>query len=69
MQGVVFRAKSNVLRHRVTLQGLDENASYQFVKGGTKEKAISGKALLAGGLLLPAVKGDDTAFEYYLEKI
>ncbi len=53
----------------VTLQGLDENASYQFVKGGTKEKAISGKALLAGGLLLPAVKGDDTAFEYYLEKI
>lgn len=69
VQGVVFRAKSNVLRHRITLQGLDENASYQFVKGGTKENAISGKALLAGGLLLPAVKGDDAAFEYYLEKI
>ena len=69
VQGVIFRAASNVLRHRVKLLGLDEMADYRFVKESQKEKELSGKALMAGGILIPATKGDDVSFEFYLEKI
>lgn len=69
VQGVAFRAASNVLRHRIKLLGVDATAIYRFVKGRQKEEKLSGKALMTGGILIPAIKGDDVAFEFYLEKI
>lgn len=69
VQGVAFRAASNVLRHRIKLLGVDGTAIYRFVKGRQKEEKLSGKALMTGGILIPAIKGDDVAFEFYLEKI
>ena len=69
VQGVALRAASNVLRHRIKLLGVDATAIYRFVKGRQKEEKLSGKALMTGGILIPAIKGDDVAFEFYLEKI
>lgn len=66
VQGVVFRAASNILRHRIRLTGLDEKAKYRLAEDG---RIYSGKALMSGGLLLPEIKGDDIAFEICLEKV
>ena len=51
VQGVAFRAASNVLRHRIKLLGVDATAIYRFVKGRQKEEKLSGKALMTGGFL------------------
>ena len=66
VQGVVFRAASNVLRGRVKLLGLDENAAYQI---DNSQKTYTGKALMHGGILLPEIKGDDASFEIHLHKL
>lgn len=65
VQGVVYRAEPNELRRRVRLVGLEEQALYQ-VEGD--ENIYSGTALMAGGILLPAIKGDDIAVQMYLKK-
>ncbi|HCT92484.1 MAG TPA: alpha-galactosidase [Lachnospiraceae bacterium] len=65
MQGVIYRAEPNELRRRVRLVGLEEQALYQ-VEGD--ENIYSGTALMAGGILLPAIKGDDIAVQIHLKK-
>lgn len=66
VQGVVYRAAANTLRRRLRLNGLCADAHYR-IKG--EERIYTGKALMAGGVLLPQVWGDDVAFEFYLEKV
>ena len=66
VQGVIFRAASNVLKSRVRLLGLEENAYYQI---DNSDKKYTGKALMYGGILLPEVKGDDISFEIHLTKL
>ena len=66
VQGVIYRAEANVLRKRLRLRGLDPQAGYR-VNGS--EKSYTGSALMAGGLLLPQVAGDDVAFDLYLERL
>lgn len=65
VQGVVYRAAANTLRRRLRLNGLDADAYYR-AEGG---QVFTGKALMAGGMLLPAVWGDDVSFEVYLERV
>ncbi|MDE7266858.1 MAG: alpha-galactosidase [Lachnospiraceae bacterium] len=64
VQGVVFRAASNTLRRRLRLSELDENAKY---KAAESNEIYTGAALMYGGILLPKIIGDDTAFEICLD--
>ena len=64
VQGVVFRAVSNSLRRRLRLVGLDKCAEYRVAESG---EVLTGAALMAGGILLPEIVGDDAAFEVYLD--
>ena len=48
------------------MNGLDENAEYQLV---STNEIYSGRALMHGGLLLPAPWGDESAFEIYLKRV
>lgn len=66
VQGVVFRAASNVLRSRVRLLGLDENAYYQI---DNSQEKYTGRALMYGGILLPEIKGDDVSFEIHMTRL
>ena len=66
VQGMVYRAGPNALRKRVRLTGLLPEAEYQ-VKG--EEAVYSGAALMAGGILLPEMKGDDVAVQIYLRRV
>lgn len=66
VQGVVYRAEPNELRRRVKLTGLAKKARYQ-VEG--EETVYSGAALMEGGILLPAIKGDDVPVQIYLKKV
>lgn len=66
VQGVIYRAMPNALRKRLRLRGLNPQASYR-VNGS--EQSYTGRALMAGGVLLPKVEGDDVAFELYLERV
>ncbi len=66
VQGVVFRAASNVLRTRIRLTGLDEEAKYRMLQDG---RIYTGKALMSGGILLPQIAGDDVSFTLFLERI
>ncbi|MDD7643714.1 MAG: alpha-galactosidase [bacterium] len=66
VQGVIYRAEANVLQKRLRLRGLDPQAGYRV--NGSKQ-SYTGSALMAGGLLLPKVAGDDVAFELYLERL
>lgn len=66
VQGVVFRAASNVLRRRLRLRGLDAEAFYRSVQDG---RVYTGRALMAGGLLLPRTEGDDAAFTICLKQV
>lgn len=63
VQGVIYRAASNTLRKRLRLRGLDANARY-CINGG--EQTYTGSALMAGGVLLPKIAGDDVAFEMHI---
>ena len=63
---VVYRAEPNALRRRVRLAGLSEDAQYQ-AEG--EERIYSGAALMAGGILLPEIKGDDAAVQIYLRRL
>lgn len=65
VQGVVYRAEPNELRKRVRLTGLAEEADYQ-VEG--EETVYTGAALMAGGILLPEIKGDDVAVQICLKR-
>lgn len=65
VHGVVFRAVPNSLRRRVRLAGLDGKAYYRDRESGA---VYTGAALMAGGILLPRMAGDDMAFEVYLER-
>lgn len=65
VQGVVYRAEPNELRKRVRLTGLAEEADYQ-VEG--EETVYTGAALMAGGILLPEIKGDDVAIQICLKR-
>ena len=65
VQGVVYRAEPNELRKRVRLTGLAEEAEYQ-VEG--EETVYTGAALMAGGILLPEIKGDDVAIQICLKR-
>ncbi len=64
VQGIVYRAASNVLRGRLRLAGLEREARYRV--GG---KVYTGQALMTGGLLLPWTWGDDMGFTFFLERI
>ena len=66
IQGVVFRARSNSLRRRIRLIGLDLEGVYKSEQDGC---TYTGQALMSGGILLPRIEGDDDAFEIYLEKV
>lgn len=66
VQGVIYQAEANVLRKRLRLRGLDPQAGYRV--NGSKQ-SYTGSALMAGGLLLPQVAGDDVAFDLYLERL
>ena len=66
VQGMVYRAEPNALRKRVRLTGLLPEAKYQ-VKG--EEAVYSGAALMAGGILLPEMKGDDVAVQICLRRV
>lgn len=66
VQGVVYRAEPNELRRRIRLTGLAEEARYQ-VEGA--EDVYSGMALMTGGILLPAIKGDDVAVQMHLRRV
>lgn len=63
IQGVVFRAASNTLRHRIRLRGLAPEEEYRMEK---EDCIYTGKALMSGGILLPQIKGDDISFEIHL---
>lgn len=65
VQGVIFRAVPNSLRRRVRLTGLDGEAHYRDRESGA---VYTGAALMSGGILLPWTRGDDAAFEVYLER-
>ncbi len=65
VQGVVFRARANLVRHRIRLAGLKKDALYRSNEGAV----YTGSALMAAGILLPEIKGDDVSFELYLEII
>ncbi|MBD5550374.1 MAG: alpha-galactosidase [Lachnospiraceae bacterium] len=66
VQGVVYRAEPNGLRKRIRLTGLAGQAKYQ-VEG--EENIYSGEALMAGGILLPTITGDDVAIQIYLKRL
>lgn len=66
VQGVLFRAKPNVLRKTLRLMGLEAKKNYKIV--GTEE-VYTGVALMSGGVLLQRAVGDDVSFEIVLEEI
>lgn len=65
-QGVLFRAKPNVLRKTLRLMGLEAKKNYKIA--GTEE-VYTGVALMSGGVLLQRAVGDDVSFEIVLEEI
>lgn len=62
MQCVVYRAKPNALRGRLRLAGLAAEAKYAE---DNEEEIFTGAALMAGGILLPPVEGDDVAVQFH----
>lgn len=66
VQGMVFRTQPNALRHTLRLRGLDPKGLYQI--DGT-DNALTGSALLHGGVLLPKTWGDYYPFEIHLTKV
>lgn len=66
VQGVLFRAKPNVLRKTLRLMGLESKKNYKIA--GTEE-VYTGVALMSGGVLLQRAVGDDVSFEIVLEEI
>lgn len=66
VQGVLFRAKPNVLRKTLCLMGLEAKKNYKIA--GTEE-VYTGVALMSGGVLLQRAVGDDVSFEIVLEEI
>lgn len=66
VQGVLFRAKPNVLRKILRLMGLEAKKNYKIA--GTEE-VYTGVALMSGGVLLQRAVGDDVSFEIVLEEI
>lgn len=66
VQGVLFRAKPNVLRKTLRLMGLEAKKKYKIA--GTEE-VYTGVALMSGGVLLQRAVGDDVSFEIVLEEI
>ena len=66
VQGVLFRAKPNVLRKTLRLMGLEAKKNYKIA--GTEE-VYTGVALMSGGVLLQRAVGDDVSFEIVLEEI
>ena len=66
VQGVLFRAKPNVLRKTLRLMGLEAKKNYKIA--GTEE-VYTGVALMSGGVLLQRAVGDDVSFESVLEEI
>lgn len=66
VQGVLFRAKPNVLRKTLRLMGLEAKKNYKIA--GTEE-VYTGVALMSGGVLLQRAVGDDVFFEIVLEEI
>ena len=66
VQGVLFRAKPNVLRKTLRLMGLEAKKNYKIA--GTEE-VYTVVALMSGGVLLQRAVGDDVSFEIVLEEI
>lgn len=66
VHGVIYRAAPNALRRRLQLRGLKADAHYEL-RGA--EGIYTGSALMAGGVLLPNVSGDDVSFEIYVEQV
>lgn len=66
VQGVLFRARPNVLRKTLRLMGLEAKKNYKIA--GTEE-VYTGVALMSGGVLLQRAVGDDVSFEIVLEEI
>ena len=55
VQGLIFKTEANMIRYKIKLRGFDPEKSYIEETSGIK---YSGKALLEGGILLPAPWGD-----------
>lgn len=66
VHGMIYRAKPNMKRQAVRLQGLDENARYRI---DGCEEVFSGRALMNGGLILPQAWGDNYPVEVYLKRV
>lgn len=66
VQCVVYRAEPNALRRRIRLTGLVEDAKYAE---DSEESVFSGTALMAGGILLPPVEGDNVAVQFHFRRV
>ena len=66
VQCVVYRAKPNALRRRLRLTGLEADAKY---REDNEEGVFSGAALMAGGILLPPIEGDDVAVQFHFRRV
>ena len=66
MQCVVYRAEPNALRRRLRLTGLEADAEY---REDNEEGVFSGAALMAGGILLPPIEGDDVAVQFHFRRV
>ncbi len=66
VQGIIFRAEANSLRHNIRLRGLDPNKLYRL---DGEEYIYSGKALTEGGILLPRARGDYYAVELHFTEV
>ena len=66
VQGMIFHAEANTLRHQVKLRGLCAEKQYRL--DGT-EQVYTGAALMAGGVLLPKAWGDYTPVSMHFTEV
>ena len=66
VQGMIFHAEANTLRHQVKLRGLCAEKQYRL--DGT-EQVYTGAALMVGGVLLPKAWGDYTPVSMHFTEV
>jgi len=64
VHGVIYRAEPNMIKYAVKLRGIDPDKKYRL---GGSERVYTGKALMAGGILLPRTWGDYTPVEFHFK--
>lgn len=66
IQGLIFKTEANMIRCNIKLRGFDPKKKYIEEKSG---KIYDGKALLEGGILLPASWGDYFPINIHFKEI